>query len=578
MDERTNPPIRHDCPESILGSQHRREAIRRLSEERLDVLVVGAGVTGIGCALDAASRGMSVAVVEQHDLASGTSSRSSKLIHGGLRYLEQFQFALVKEALAERNLLLSRLAPHLVRRVDFLYPVQRLRERLYAGLGISLYDLMASRGPRLLPRHHHLGQQQVARDAPALKDRSHKGAIVYSDALVDDARFVISAARTAAKLGASIATSTRVVDLSRSKDRVSGATVRCLESGREIRVSCGTVVNATGVWSDDIEAYAGESNSRVRASKGIHLVVPRDRINLETGLILRTTDSVLFVIPSDNHWIVGTTDSDWSLDRAHPAATHRDITYLITTLNEVLTDPLTTDDVVGVYVGLRPLLAGDSDKTSKLSREHAVTSSTGGLVSIAGGKYTTYRVMAADTIDTVGIDQGLDLPKSSTDQVPLLGSEGYVQLRAQISEIAEAWGVLPATVDHLLSRQGDRIYEVLDLIKEDVSLAELIDPRLPYVRAEVVHAVRFEAALHLEDVLTRRTRLSIESPDRGTDSAIQVAELMARELSWDQRRLDSEVAHYLDRVAAERASNEQLDDVTADARRVAVGEVRDNLN
>ena len=166
----------------------------------------------------------------------------------------------------------------------------------------------------MLPRHHHLGRQQVAKDAPALKDRSHKGAIVYSDALVDDARFVISAARTAAKLGASIATSTRVVDLSRSKDRVSGATVRCLESGREIRVSCGTVVNATGVWSDDIEAYAGESNSRVRASKGIHLVVPRDRINLETGLILRTTDSVLFVIPSDNHWIVGTTDSDWSLD------------------------------------------------------------------------------------------------------------------------------------------------------------------------------------------------------------------------------------------------------------------------
>ena len=578
MDERTNPPIRDDCPESILGSLHRREAIRRLSEERLDILVVGAGVTGIGCALDAASRGMSVAVVEQHDLASGTSSRSSKLIHGGLRYLEQFQFALVKEALTERNLLLSRLAPHLVRRVDFLYPVQRLRERLYAGLGSSLYDLMSSRGPRLLPRHHHLGRQQVAKDAPALKDRSHKGAIVYSDALVDDARFVISAARTAAKLGASIATSTRVVDLSRSKDRVSGATVRCLESGREIRVSCGTVVNATGVWSDDIEAYAGESNSRVRASKGIHLVVPRDRINLETGLILRTTDSVLFVIPSDNHWIVGTTDSDWSLDRAHPAATHRDITYLITTLNEVLTDPLTTDDVVGVYVGLRPLLAGDSDKTSKLSREHAVTSSTGGLVSIAGGKYTTYRVMAADTIDTVGIDQGLDLPKSSTDQVPLLGSEGYVQLSAQISEIAEAWGVLPATVDHLLSRQGDRIYEVLDLIKEDVSLAELIDPRLPYVRAEAVHAVRFEAALHLEDVLTRRTRLSIESPDRGTDSALQVAELMARELSWDQRRLDSEVAHYLDRVAAERASNEQLDDVTADARRVAVGEVRDNLN
>lgn len=578
MDDRSNSPIRQECSGSVLGSQHRREAIRRLSEERVDVLIVGAGVTGIGCALDAASRGMSVAVVEQHDLASGTSSRSSKLIHGGLRYLEQFQFGLVKEALTERNLLLSRLAPHLVRRVDFLYPIHRLRERLYAGFGIGLYDLLASRGPRLLPRHRHLGQQQVTKNAPALKGCSHKGAIVYSDALVDDARFVISAARTAAKLGASIATSTRVVGLSRSKGRVSGATVRCLESGREFHVSCGTVVNATGVWSDDIEAYAGESNSRVRASKGIHLVVPRHRINLETGLILRTVDSVLFVIPSANHWIVGTTDSDWHLNRAHPAATHRDIAYLITTLNEVLADPLTTDDVVGVYVGLRPLLAGDSEKTSKLSREHAVTCSTSGLVSIAGGKYTTYRVMAADTIDAVGVDQGLDLPKSSTDQVPLIGSERYLQLRAQISEIAEMSGVLPATVEHLLSRQGDRIYEVLDLIEEDVSLAELIDPHLPYVLAEVVHAVRFEAALHLEDVLTRRTRLSIESPDRGTNSALRVAELMARELNWDRDKLESEVGHYLDRVAAERASNEQLDDVTADAQRLAVGEIRDNLN
>ena len=578
MDDRSNSLIRQECSGSVLGSQHRREAIRRLSEERVDVLIVGAGVTGIGCALDAASRGMSVAVVEQHDLASGTSSRSSKLIHGGLRYLEQFQFGLVKEALTERNLLLSRLAPHLVRRVDFLYPIHRLRERLYAGFGIGLYDLLASRGPRLLPRHRHLGQQQVTKNAPALKGCSHKGAIVYSDALVDDARFVISAARTAAKLGASIATSTRVVGLSRSKGRVSGATVRCLESGREFHVSCGTVVNATGVWSDDIEAYAGESNSRVRASKGIHLVVPRHRINLETGLILRTVDSVLFVIPSANHWIVGTTDSDWHLNRAHPAATHRDIAYLITTLNEVLADPLTTDDVVGVYVGLRPLLAGDSEKTSKLSREHAVTCSTSGLVSIAGGKYTTYRVMAADTIDAVGVDQGLDLPKSSTDQVPLIGSERYLQLRAQISEIAEISGVLPATVEHLLSRQGDRIYEVLDLIEEDVSLAELIDPHLPYVLAEVVHAVRFEAALHLEDVLTRRTRLSIESPDRGTNSALRVAELMARELNWDRNKLESEVGHYLDRVAAERASNEQLDDVTADAQRLAVGEIRDNLN
>jgi len=578
VDEGANPPVQQSPSDDVLGSHHRQNAIRRLTGERLDVLIVGAGVTGIGCALDAAARGLSVAVVEQHDLASGTSSRSSKLIHGGLRYLKQLQFSLVREALFERNLLLSHIAPHLVKRVDFLYPVQSFTERLYAGLGIGLYDLMASRNANLLPRHRHLSRKQVAGSAPALASNSHRGAIVYSDASVDDARFVISAARTAAQLGASIVTSAKVVALSRSQGRVSGATVKCLESNRELEVACGTVVNATGVWSDEVEEYAGTASSRVRASKGIHLVIPRHRIDLEKGLILRTTDSVLFVIPSGSHWIVGTTDSDWHLNRAHPAATRKDITYLLTTLNQVLADPLTDNDVVGVYVGLRPLLNGDSDKTSKLSREHAVTTSTGGLVSISGGKYTTYRVMAADTIDAVGVDQGVDLPESSTAQLPLVGSAGHKQALLRAGEIAAGSGIDPAAIKHLISRHGGRIDEVLDLIRADASLGKPIDPTLPYLRAEVVHAVRFEAALHLEDVLTRRTRLSVESRDRGTASALAVAELMASELNWDQGRIDTEVDHYLSRVTAERASNEQVDDETADAYRVAVGEVRENFS
>jgi len=577
VDDGLIPPGQSGVTSDDLSPGRRRDAIRRLEAEHLDVLVIGGGVTGIGCALDAASRGLTVAVVEQRDLASGTSSRSSKLIHGGLRYLQQFEFGLVREALSERNLLISRIAPHLIKKVDFLYPLQNLGERLYAGLGIALYDLMAIRGGNSLPHHKHLSHKQVQSTAPGLSPHAHRGAIVYSDASVDDARYVVSVARTAAQFGALILTSTKVTDLISSGGRVCGAEVRCLESGRQLKVSCGTVVNATGVWSDDIEKFAGENTSRVRASKGVHLVIPRDRVDLETALILRTSESVLFIIPSDTHWIVGTTDSDWQLDRAHPAASKADIDYLLATVNQVVKRPLTIQDVVGVYVGLRPLLKGEADKTSKLSREHAVTISTEGLVSISGGKYTTYRIMAADTIDAVGIDQGQTLPKSPTAGIPLIGAQDYQRVKGRASEISQKCGAQLADINHLISRHGDRIDEVLNLITADESLGELIHPDLPYLRAEVIHAVRFEAALHLEDVLTRRTRLSVESWDRGTDSALQVAQLMARELGWDESRVHREVEHYVKRVESERSSNSRLDDEDADASRIAVGDVRESF-
>ena len=577
MDDAPISPDQLSVSNDDLGPLHRRDAMRRLEAEHLDVLVIGGGVTGVGCALDAASRGLTVAVVEQRDLASGTSSRSSKLIHGGLRYLQRFEFGLVREALSERNLLITRIAPHLINRLDFLYPLRNLGERFYAGIGIALYDLMAVRGGSSLPRHRHLSRKQVQNKAPGLAHDAHKGAIVYSDAYVDDARYVISVARTAAQFGASILTSTKVTGLISSEGRVCGALIKCLETGRELKVSCGTVVNATGVWSDDIENFVGQDSSRVRASKGIHLVIPRDRINLETGLILRTSESVLFVIPSGTHWVVGTTDTDWQLDRAHPAASKRDIDYLLGTLNRVVENPIAIQDVVGVYAGLRPLLKGDAAATSKLSREHVVTTSTAGLVSISGGKYTTYRVMALDTIDAVGSDQGRDLSSSQTAELPLIGAEKYEQVHARAKEIALKSGVPVTSVNHLISRHGDRVNEVLDLIAADTLLGGLIDPNLPYLRAEVIHAVRFEAALHLEDVLTRRTRLSVETWDRGTDSALEVAQLMARELGWDESQIHREVEHYVKRVESERSSNNQLDDEGADASRIAVGDVRESF-
>tara|TARA_B100000929_G_scaffold12179_1_gene10136 strand:+ start:449 stop:2083 length:1635 start_codon:yes stop_codon:yes gene_type:complete len=544
----------------------------------VDVLVVGGGITGVGCALDAITRGLSVAVVEQRDLASGTSSRSSKLIHGGLRYLEQFEFSLVKEALTERGLLLSQLAPHLVQPVDFLYPLTKFWERLYVGLGIGLYDLLAGWGGNPLPRHKHLSRKGVSSRAPALASHVCRGAIVYSDASVDDARYVISAARTAAGLGSLVLTSTKVTGIVHSNGRVSGAEVKCLETGQEFEVSCGTVVNATGVWSGDIEEYAGGNNSRVRASKGIHLLIPRNRLDLEAGLILRTSQSVLFVIPWDQHWIVGTTDTDWNLDRAHPAASRKDIDYLLSTLNQVLSTPLGSDDVVGVYAGLRPLLTGESEQTSKLSREHAVSISTPGLVSISGGKYTTYRLMASDTIDAVGIDQDLDLPASKTASVPLIGAAGYSKVRSEAEKLARDTGLGLNVIDHLISRHGDRIGEILELISARPDLADPLVSNHPYLRAEVVHAVRSEAALHLEDVLTRRTRLSVETWDRGTGPARQVAELMARELGWGAATIDNEVDHYLRRVESERESNTQLDDLTADAMRLGARDVRRGIS
>ncbi|MDN5854329.1 MAG: glycerol-3-phosphate dehydrogenase/oxidase, partial [Actinomycetia bacterium] len=416
-----------------LSPQQREQSLRRMSEETLDILVIGGGVVGAGSALDAATRGLSVGLVEARDFASGTSSRSSKLIHGGLRYLEMLDFRLVAEALQERGLLIQTIAPHLIRPVPFVYPLKRrVWERFYAGSGVALYDMLGvlSGRSRGVPHHRHLTRRGARKIVPSLRKDALIGALQYYDAQVDDARHTMFLARTAAAYGAAVASRTRVVALLREGERVTGARVVDLESGEEFDVRARQVVNATGVWTDETQALAYERGQfHVRASKGIHLVVPRDRIRSESGLILRTEKSVLFVIPWGRHWIIGTTDTDWTLSKDHPAASQRDIDYLLEHVNAVLEVPLTRADVEGVYAGLRPLLEGESEATSKLSREHAVAHSVPGLVVIAGGKYTTYRVMAKDAIDEAvhGLSQVLDrrVPASCTDTVPLLGANGY---------------------------------------------------------------------------------------------------------------------------------------------------------
>ena len=406
---------------------------------------------------------------------------------------------------------------------------------------------------------------------PSLRKDALVGAVQYYDAQVDDARHTMFLVRTAVAYGALAANRSRVTGFIRQGERVTGVRVRDLETGQDLQIRARQVLNATDVWTDETQAMVGERGLfRVRASKGIHLVVPRDRIASQRGLILRTPTSVLFVIPWGRHWIVGTTDTDWSLDKAHPTASSSDIDYLLAHVNKVLVTPLTREDVEGVYAGLRPLLAGESETTSALSREHVVGHPTPGLVVVAGGKYTTYRVMAADEVV-----RGLDgrVPRSCTERIPLLGAEGYDAAWNARHRTATHYGIHVAWVEHLLHRYGSLATEVLDLCAADPVLAEALSGAEDYLAAEVVYAASHEGARHLDDVLTRRTRILIETWDRGVSAASGAAALMATVLGWSHEQEAWEIEHYLARVEAERLSQQQPDDETADSARMRASEI-----
>jgi glycerol-3-phosphate dehydrogenase len=542
-----------------IDARDRPSTLNRLATERFDVLVIGGGITGAGAALDAASRGLRVALVESRDLASGTSSRSSKLIHGGLRYLEQFDFKLVWEALRERDLLVSKLAPHLVKPVSFLYPLyKKVVERPYVGAGLVLYDAMeGTRRP--VPHHRHLSARGALKRAPGLSPERLAGAMLYYDAQVDDARHTLTVARTAAAHSAVVATRTSVIGLLRGADgiRVTGARVRDEETGHEVSVTADTVVVCAGVWTDLVHEMAGvQAGYKVRMSKGVHIVVPRAAMQADTGMILRTEKSVLFFIPWGERWIVGTTDTDFDGDRAEPVATEEDIEYILSAANRVLARPLTRSDVIAVYAGLRPLVtaneANGSKPTTKLSREHVVDVPVPGLASIAGGKFTTYRLMARDVIDAAVADFDREVPASVTGQVPLLGADGLAAVQPAAGRLAEDYGVSRETVEHLLNRYGTLTEEVLGLTRADPGLARPLVQGHPYLRAEVLYAVTHEDALHVEDVLMRRTRLFIESADSGTGAAAEVSLIMGRLLGWNRRKRAAETRRYNELVAADQ--------------------------
>ena len=548
-----------------LDARDRGAVLDRLAGTDFDVLVIGGGVTGAGAALDAASRGLRVALVEARDLASGTSSRSSKLIHGGLRYLEQFDFKLVWEALRERDLLVSKLAPHLVKPVSFLYPLHRkVLERPYVGAGLVLYDALEGT-KRPVPHHRHLTVRGALRLAPALKPSGLAGALLYYDAQTDDARYTLTVARTAAAHGALIATRVSARQLLRGPDgkQVTGARVHDEESGRDIDVSAKRVVLCAGVWTDLVHELSGiQAGYKVRMSKGVHVVVPYEAIRADTGIILRTEKSVLFIIPWGQRWIVGTTDTEWTGDRAEPIPTGEDIDYILEHANRALDRPLTRADVIGVYAGLRPLIAADENTpTTKLSREHVVDTPVPGLTSIAGGKFTTYRVMARDVIDAAVADFGRWVPASVTDQLPLLGADGLAAASAEAERLAEDYGLPRAAVEHLLDRYGTLTEEVLDLTRDDPALARPLADGHPYLGAEVAYAVTHENALHVEDILVRRVRLFIETGACGAEAIEPVTDIMGNLLDWDGARRAAEMQRYRELLEADTRALTELTDM-----------------
>jgi len=545
---------------SQLGPDQREAAISQLSGEQFDILVIGGGVTGVGAALDAASRGLKVALIESQDIAAGTSSRSSKLIHGGLRYLEQYNFKLVREALHERELMVSTLCPHLVKPVGFLFPLtEKFKERTYVGAGLALYD--ALRGfQRALPWHKHLSKKQINEIAPSLRQDLVTGAIKYFDAQVDDARHTMSVARTAAFHGAIIATRVSAQSLIRDGKRVVGVNAIDLESGKRIAIKAGVTVMCAGIWSDELHAnFELTPGYVVTMSKGSHIVLPGSAIKSDAGIIVKTSVSVLFIIPWGDKWIVGTTDTPYDGDKAEPFASREDVQYILDQANRVLEPKLNAQEIIGVYAGLRPLLANNkSATTTKLSREHTVDRPAAGFVSIAGGKYTTYRVMGKDVIDRAVIELRRLTKDSVTDKLPLVGADGYFALEQQKDRMAQESGLTNETISHLLSRYGSLISELLELIAEDPKLGKQLDPELPYLKAEIVYAASHEGARSVDDVISRRTRLAFEAENHGVHLADAITTLIGPVLGWNAKAKRESIAAYEQLVERELVALDQL--------------------
>jgi glycerol-3-phosphate dehydrogenase len=526
----------------------RPTALARLGDEHFDVLVVGGGITGVGVALDAATRGLRTALVERYDYASGTSSKSSKLVHGGLRYLQQKEYRLVYEALAERQRL-RKTAPHLVRVLPFLIPIFSrdglINPKVARALGSAMWMYDLTGGIRIGKLHERLSKAEALAHMPTMPADRLASAYLYYDAQADDARLTLTIARTAAAHGAAVANYTIVKRfLKDAHGRVGGAVVAA--DGTEIEVRAKSVVNATGVWSDELRALdEGVHPRSIRPAKGIHITVPWQKMQNDIAAVIPVPKDrrSLFVVPWGDLAYVGTTDTDYEGPLDDPQCTSDDIDYVLRAVNASVTTGVTRADILGTWAGLRPLVKdATSERTADLSRRHTVQRSASGVISIMGGKLTTYRRMAADTVDEVA--QELDIHRrSSTKHVVLLGGAGFDPDRPR-----------DALDAHLASRYGTEADTVALLAASDPDLARPLVPGLPYVRAEAVHAARHEMARTLDDILSRRTRARLLGRDDAARVADDVAALVAPELGWSDADREREVAAFRDAVALERTS------------------------
>ncbi len=539
---------------SVLNPDQRLKDIEELKSREFDILVIGGGVVGSGIALDAAARGLSVALVESDDFAAGTSSRSSKLIHGGLRYLEQFDFKLVREALHEREMMITEQAPHLVKPLAFVYPLhKKYFDRIYVGAGLILYDLLRGK-LRAVPWHKHISFGEMRNEARSLNPEIVTGGLVYYDAQVDDARHTVMVARTAKDHGAHIVTGALVTQITRTPERVTGAIVTV--DGHSINVKSKVVVAAAGIWNEELYQQFGiKPGYKIKMSKGAHIILPKDAIDAKNGIIIKTALSVLFIIPWGNEWLLGTTDTPYTEDREQPLADSADVDYILNEANKVLLPKLRREQILSVYAGLRPLVSPAKDSsTTKISREHSVDHPLKGFVSIAGGKYTTYRVMAADAVDAAVKDLDQKAPKSSTRTIPIIGAVGYKTLMKQIAGLAQSYSVSTVCVERMLNRYGSLISDIFEVISKDPSLAVEVLPGAGYIKAEVLYAATHEGARTLVDILARRLRLVMETSDHGLSVAHELATLVAPTLGWNEADISREVAAFEKYIATEMAA------------------------
>jgi glycerol-3-phosphate dehydrogenase len=536
---------------SALNLDQRAQALAAATTDEHDVVVIGAGATGAGAALDAAGRGLSVVLVEAGDLAAGTSSRSGKTFHGGLRYLEQLNFGLVNSALYERNLMVTRLCPYLAEPEPFTYPLTHRWERPYIGAGIALYDLMTVTR-KGVPHHRHFSKKGVLTEAPALDPARVHGGIRYYDVRIDDARHTMTLARTAASLGAQILSRARVTGFVKQGDRVTGVRIEDRRTGLEHQLKARTVINATGIWAAEIQRLAGAGTFRIRPAKGVHVVLPKSALDSATGIFARAEDSVIIIRKWGDYWMLGTTDTPYDGDLANPRVDEKEIEYLLRNINKYLGKKLRRTDIVGAFAGLRPLLdSDDPGATSALSRDHSVLPGPDGMVTIVGGKYTTYRPMAADAVDAIAGPLGRAIAPSMSEELPVVGSTGWRATLRQATALAARYDVDPSQVRRLVRRYGALTEEVLGV---DPALNRPLLGAPGYLAAEYVYAVSHEGATTLADVLWHRTHVSFETPDGGAEVAPHVAGVIAPLLGWDDEDRAAAVKAYREWSAAERAA------------------------